>query len=123
MGADGAQLTVGELVRQASRRTAVSSERPAAAAPAAAATPSCRASTRANLLEVEGEGHDIPPFKGEIEVRVQTKVLRVSGRFREGPRAGARTASKFPLQDIAHARLRGTIVDLWVRTRAGACSA
>jgi len=63
---------------------------------------------------VEGGGHAIPPFKGEVEVRVQTKVLRVSGRFREGL-AWKEDRVKFPLEDIAHARLRGTVVDLWSR--------
>ncbi|NNU42661.1 hypothetical protein [Ramlibacter montanisoli] len=56
-------------------------------------------------------------------MRVQTKVLRVSGRFREG-RDWKEDRVKFPLQDIAHARLRGTVVDLWVRPPTSrACSA
>ena len=32
----------------------------------------------------EGRGFYIPRFKGELEVRVQTKALRISGRYREG---------------------------------------
>ena len=48
-------------------------------------------------------------------MRVQTKVLRLSGRFREGL-AWREDRVKFPLQDIAHAHLRGTVVDLWIRT-------
>ncbi|HVE51854.1 MAG TPA: hypothetical protein VNB23_00575, partial [Ramlibacter sp.] len=69
----------------------------------------------AALVEVKGPGYEIPPFKGELEVRVQTKVLRIAGRFREGL-AWKEERVKFPLADIAHARLRGSIVDLWLRT-------
>ena len=69
----------------------------------------------AQLLEVEGKGLDIPAFKGELEVRVQTKVLRISGRFREAL-AWKEDRVKIPLEDITHARLRGTVVDLWIRS-------
>lgn len=69
----------------------------------------------ATLLEVEGTGYLIPAFKGELEVRVQTRVLRIAGRVREG-RAWKDDRVKFPLLDIPHARLRGQVVDLWVRS-------
>jgi hypothetical protein len=69
----------------------------------------------ATLLEVEGTGYAIPSFKGELEVRVQTRVLRVAGRVREGL-GWKEDRVKFPLLDIAHARLRGKVVDLWVRS-------
>ena len=68
----------------------------------------------ARLLEVEGAGYAVPAFKDEVELRVQTRVLRLAGRFREG-RAWKEDRVKFPLQDIQHARLGGTVVDLWVR--------
>jgi hypothetical protein len=68
----------------------------------------------AQLLEVQGTGYEVPPFKGQVEVRVQTRALRISGRFREGL-AWKEDRVKIPLQEIPHARLRGTIVDLWVR--------
>ena len=116
LGADGAQLTVGELVRQGrppdSGFEASSLHAPATGSGSHAVVQGIHAG---QLLEVEGKGHDIPAFKGEIEVRVQTRVLRISGRFREGL-AWREDRVKFPLQDIAHARLRGTVVDLWVRT-------
>lgn len=67
-----------------------------------------------SLIEVEGAGYAVPPFKGEVELRVQKKVLRVAGRFREGG-SWKEDRVKIPLQDIQHARLRGTVVDLWVR--------
>lgn len=113
LGADGARLTVGELVRGM----------PAEAPPASRsgeATPSysvIQGLHAATLVEVKGEGYAIPPYKGEVEVRVQTTVLRMSGRYREGL-AWKEERVKFPLQDVAHARLRGSIVDLWVRTAA-----
>jgi hypothetical protein len=113
VGADGVELTVAELVRQG---------QPEGGFPASDNGPLAGGSYSvvqgihaAHLLEVEGKGYAIPPFKGEIEVRVQTKVLRVSGRFRAGL-AWREERVKFPLQDIAHAHLRGTVVDLWVRT-------
>ncbi|MEJ5991862.1 hypothetical protein WG902_17790 [Ramlibacter sp. PS3R-8] len=68
----------------------------------------------ATLMEVEGPGYAIPAFRGEVELRVQNKVLRVAGRYRDG-REWKEERVKFPLQDIQHARLRGTVVDLWVR--------
>ena len=116
LGADGAQLTVAELVRQgqaADGGFVMSGDvRPA---PGAASHSVVRGIYTATVLEVEGGGYRVPPFKGEVEVRVQTQVLRISGRFREG--LGWREDRiKFALQDIAHARLRGTVVDLWVRT-------
>ena len=114
VGADGATTTVGALVRQGQPDSgfAVSS----AGAPLAAASSYSviQGIHAAQLLEVEGKGLDVPAFKGELEVRVQTKVLRVSGRFREGL-AWKEDRVKIPLADITHARLRGTIVDLWIR--------
>lgn len=116
LGADGTQLTVAELVRQgqpADGGFVMSGDvRPA---PGSASHSVVRGIYTATVLEVEGGGHRVPPFKGEVEVRVQTQVLRISGRFREG--LGWREDRiKFALQDIAHARLRGTVVDLWIRT-------
>ncbi|HET6829019.1 MAG TPA: hypothetical protein VFH35_10085 [Ramlibacter sp.] len=54
------------------------------------------------------------PFKGEIEARVQSDVLRLAGRFRQG--LGWREDRvKLPLKDIVHARVRSSLVDLWMR--------
>jgi hypothetical protein len=113
LGADGSRITVADLVRQG--------RQPPDSGFAASGNSRLSSSHSvvqdvhpAQLLDVEGTGHAIPPFKGEVEVRVQTRVLRVSGRFREGL-AWKEDRVKFPLPDIAHARLRGTVVDLWIR--------
>jgi len=115
VGADGVELTVAELVRQgqaADGGFAMSGD--ASRAPVDPRSP-VRGIYPAKVLTVESGGCRMPPFKGEVEVRVQSQVLRISGRFREG--LGWREDRvKFALQDIAHARLRGTVVDLWVRT-------
>jgi hypothetical protein len=112
LGADGTRMTVAELVRQGQPEggfAPASSERPRSSYSVV------QGIHAAQLLAVDGKGYAIPPFKGEVEVRVQTKVLRLSGRFREGL-AWKEDRVKFPLEDIAHARLRGTVVDLWIRT-------
>jgi hypothetical protein len=109
--ADGGRLTVGELVRgqppeppfQPSRGEGTSSYSV------------IQSTLSGSIVEVEGKGYEIPKFQGEVEVRVQTQVLRVAGRFREG-KAWKEERVKLPLADIAHARLRGSVVDLWVRT-------
>jgi hypothetical protein len=111
VGTDGSRLTVGELVRG---QTPVPAFEPSRGE----GTPSysvIQATHSASVLNVEGKGYAIPPFKGEVEVRVQTKVLRLAGRFRDGL-AWKEDRVKFPLEDIAHARLRGSVVDLWIRT-------
>ena len=111
VGADGVEITVAELVRQGQPAVASTTE-PGRPASSRSVVQGIHA---AQLLETAGKGYAIPPFKGEVEVRVQTKVLRLSGRFREGL-AWREDRVKFPLQDIAHAHLRGTVVDLWIRT-------
>jgi hypothetical protein len=113
VGADGARLTVGELVRGQPPDPPFQPSR----GEGSASYSVVQGTHAASLLEVQGKGYEIPPFKGEIEVRVQTKVLRIAGRFREGL-AWKEDRIKFPLEDIAHARLRGSVVDLWVRTAA-----
>jgi hypothetical protein len=117
VGADGMQTTVGELVRGQQSDSGFGPSENSRLSSSYSVVQGIHA---AQLLEIEGKGHVIPPFKGELEVRVQTKVLRVSGRFREGL-AWKEDRVKFPLQDIAHARLRGTVVDMWIRVpdRAG----
>lgn len=112
--AEGGRLTVGELVRQGQADSGFA-ESVLAVSAASSSHSVIQGIHAAQLLEVQGKGLDVPPFKGEIEVRVQTKVLRISGRFREGL-AWKEDRVKFPLADITHARLRGTVVDLWIRT-------
>jgi hypothetical protein len=116
VGVDGTELTVGELVRQGQPEDGFAASQQGG--PGGGSYSVVQGIHAARLLEVEGKGLAIPPFKGEVEVRVQTKALRISGRWREGL-AWKEDRVKFPLPDIAHARLRGTVVDLWIRT-AGA---
>jgi hypothetical protein len=63
---------------------------------------------------VQAQGAAIPAFKDEIEVRVQTKALRIAGRVRAGL-GSKEDRVKFPLTDLVHARLRGSLVDLVLR--------
>jgi hypothetical protein len=115
VGADGVQLTVAELVRQGQAADGGFVMRGDASQAPAAGRPVVHGIYTATVLTLESGGYRVPPFKGEVEVRVQSQALRISGRFREG--LGWREDRvKFPLQDIAHARLHGTVVDLWVRT-------
>jgi hypothetical protein len=111
--ASGGRLTVGELVRGQPPDPPFEPSR----GEGSGSYSVIQATHPASLVEVEGKGYAIPPFKGEIEVRVQTRVLRLAGRFREGVN-WKEDRVKFPLEDIAHARLRGSVVDLWVRTAA-----
>lgn len=111
VGPDGVQLTVAELLNGKPAPPKFEPSRSGSYSVIQATHP-------AKLLEVEGSGYEIPPFKGDVEIRVQTKVLRLSGRCRDGL-AWKEERVKVPLQDIAHARLRGSIVDLWVRPASG----
>lgn len=118
VGADGARLTVGELVRGAPPDGAEPepARKPEASGGEGASSQSViQATHAATLVEVKGPGYAIPPFKGEVEVRVQTRAVRMSGRYRDGL-GWKEDRVKFPLQDVAHARLRGRVVDLWIRT-------
>jgi hypothetical protein len=104
VGADGRRLTVRELVRQrpdskfeASRSGSYSV---------------IQGIYPATLAEVAGDACcQLPPFKGEMEVRVQTRVLRLEGRWRDGL-AWKQERVKLPLEQVAHLRLRGSLVDL-----------
>lgn len=126
LAGDGSRLTVGQLVRQDTPVPDPASLPEPASFSTSRSGDLSRSSSysvvqavhAAHLLEVEGRGYAVPPFKGELEVRVQTKVLRIAGRFRDGM-AWKEDRVKLPLQDIAHARLRATVVDLWVRPPSG----
>ncbi|MDB5899389.1 MAG: hypothetical protein JWP41_2991 [Ramlibacter sp.] len=120
--ADGAKLTVAQLVNrmQPADVEPVAVDEPKATEPPRAGIYSVvQGQFAATLLEVEGAGLAIPPFKGELEIRVQTRVLRIAGRVRDGL-AWKEDRIKFPLLDIAHARLRGKVVDLWIRSASQA---
>lgn len=71
------------------------------------------------LVESAGSGFAVPPFKGEVEVRVQTRGLRLSGRHRDGL-GWKDDRIKIPLEILAHARVRGSLVDLGLRDGANA---
>jgi hypothetical protein len=68
-----------------------------------------------SVLDVQGEGFDIPAFRDEVEVRVQADVLRIAGRYPTGLFGWREGRIKLPLQDIVHTRVRGSRVDLWLR--------
>jgi hypothetical protein len=119
-GSDGTQLTVAQLVH--GMQPADAPEPVEVGLEAAKLEPDRSGSHSgtqglfpATLLEVQGSGYAIPAFKGEVELRLQTPVLRLAGRVREGL-VWQEDRVKFPLLDIAHARLRGKVVDLWIRS-------
>ena len=106
IGTDGGKLTVADLIHQR-RPTPFTPERSGSFSIVQATYP-------ASVLQVEGRGMDIPRFKGEIEARVQSDVLRLAGRFRQG--LGSKDGRvKIPLNDVVHARISGSQVELWLR--------
>jgi hypothetical protein len=104
---DGSQLTVADLLRAPPRDNSFQPNR-------SGSYSLVQATYSGSLLAVQGPGMDIPRFKDEIEVRVQSDVLRLAGRFRQGL-GWKDDRVKLPLKDIAHARVRASIVDLWLR--------
>ncbi|MEJ8835925.1 hypothetical protein [Ramlibacter sp. AN1133] len=123
---DGSRLTVAELLHGTLPATPPV---PAPPAPPDPTEPSFGGAVRssysviqavhtAELLEAHGRGYPVPALKGEVEVRVQTRVLRIAGRFREGL-AWKDDRVKIPLQDIIHAGLQGSVVELGVRPPSG----
>lgn len=106
---DGTQLTVKELVNIRPRDKTFQPTRSGSYSVVQATFP-------ASLLGVQGAGMSIPPFKGEIQARVQSKHLRLAGRFRNGLRS-MEDRVKLPLDEIVHARVRASIVDIWQRTQ------
>lgn len=109
IGTDGTQLTVGELIGQRPPKP-FSAER-------SGSFSLVHATYAASVLELEGHGIAIPRFRGEVEARVQADVLRISGRFRRGL-GWKEDRVKLPLKDVAHARVKGSRVDLWLRPAA-----
>lgn len=111
IGADGSQLTVGDLIR-ARGPTPFRSERTGSYSVV-------RGSYASWLLRVSGRGFEMPRFKGEMEARVQADgFLRLAGRFRSG--FGWKDGRvKIALQDVVNARIRGTQVELGLRAGDG----
>lgn len=107
IGTDGSQLTVADLIGkpqdfQPDRTSNLSA---------------VQATYSAGLIQVEGKGSDIPSFKGELEARVQGEVLRIAGRYRKG--LGWKEGRvKLALKDVAHTRVTGPQVDLWLGNAA-----
>ncbi len=107
VGDDGTERTVADLI---SRRPAESFS-----ANRSGVFSLVRATYSAALVEAERGPLEIPAFRGEIEARVQHDVLRLAGRFRSG--LGWKEGRvKIALASIVHARLRGSLVDLWLRS-------
>ena len=110
VGADGAQLTVDDLIR---------SRRPEPFNPNRSGSHSLvQATFTSGLVEVEGTALAIPRFRGEVETRVQSDVLRLAGRFRRAF-GWKEDRVKIPLISIVHARVRNSLVDLWLRPGGG----
>jgi hypothetical protein len=105
IAADGARMTVAELIGRDSL---------AAFQPNRSSLSGIRARYPAWLVHVRGRGVAIPRFKGEIEARVQGEVLRLAGRFRRGF-GWKDDRVKIPLADVAHTRVTGSQVELWLR--------
>jgi hypothetical protein len=103
---NGAQLTVGDLIGQRPSQP-FSPDR-------SGSFSVVQATYSASLLEVQGRGMDIPKFKGEVQARVQSDVLRIAGRFRRRLR-WKEDRVKVPLKEVVHARVRGSQVELWLR--------
>jgi hypothetical protein len=107
IASDGSRLTVADLVKARPRDNSFQPGR-------SGSYSLVQATYSASLLEVEGAGQPIPAFKGEIEARVQGPVLRLAGRFRHG--FGWKEGRvKLPMDAIVHARVRSSLVDLWLR--------
>ena len=105
--ADGMKLTVGDLVRSPNPDVAFEPER-------SGSYSVVQAVHAAWIAETAGTGLAIPGFKGEVEVRVQTRALRISGRFRSGF-GWKQDRVKISFDELAHARVRGSAVDLALR--------
>lgn len=105
---DGVQLTVADLIGRKPRSNDFNPNRTGGFSLVQATFP-------ASLAGVQGRGMEIPRFRGEVEARVQTDVLRIAGRFRRFI-GWKEDRVKLPLQDIVHARVKGSQLDLWLRT-------
>jgi hypothetical protein len=107
VGAGGAQLTVADLLGERPARQ-FNSDR-------SASLSIVRATYGVLLLDVDGPGLMIPKFRDEVQARVQGDVLRLAGRFRHGLR-WKEDRVKIGLKAIVHIRVKGSQVELWLRT-------
>ncbi|HYD75736.1 hypothetical protein [Ramlibacter sp.] len=106
----GRQLTVADLFgRQPARSDYV---------PSRTSSFSVLATYAASLVAVQGRGLAVPAFRGEVEARVQSRVLRIAGRFRRGL-GWKEDRVKLPLEDIVHARVSGSEVEMGLKVDGG----
>ena len=73
---DGVRFTVGDLVKNRHAEPSFQADR-------SGTYSLVQATYVAGLVEVDGRGIDIPDFKGEIEARVQSDVLRLGKAFQD----------------------------------------
>ncbi|GAB3650053.1 hypothetical protein [Ramlibacter alkalitolerans] len=115
---DGARLTVAELLHGTLPLTPPAPAEPASPAGDHGGSPMVLPGHAADLLDVQGPAYPMPAFRGEVEVRVQKKALRLAGRHRDAL-AWKQDRVKIPLHDIIHARLQDSVVELGVREPSG----
>jgi hypothetical protein len=112
IASDGTRLTVGDLIASGAPTGQFNAAR-------SGAYSLVHATYTAVLLGVRGKGFAVPAFQGEIEIRVQSAVLRIAGRYRE-KLAWKDGRIKLPLEACVHARATGSKVDIWLRDGASA---
>lgn len=104
---NGMQLTVADLVKRPEPDAAFEASR-------SGSYSVVQAMYSAWVADTAGYGIPIPAYKGEVEVRLQTRALRISGRYRQGF-GWKQDRVKIALPELAHVRLRGSMVDLALR--------
>lgn len=115
VGPDGRQRAVRDLVRAPRGDAPAQPER-------SGSYSVVQAIHAATLVDTAGGGCcEVPAFTGELEVRVQTRVLRIEGRLREGL-STRQDRLKIPLEHVVHAGRRDSIVDLGLRAEAAAAT-
>jgi hypothetical protein len=103
---DGTRLSVADLL--GTRPT------PSEFNPLRSGTFTSRLTCSGSMIDRQRGAAKIPLFRGEIELRLQSDVLRIAGKHRHG--FGVKDGRvKLPLKDIVHSRLAGSRVDLWLR--------
>ncbi|CAN5583228.1 hypothetical protein BH11PSE7_BH11PSE7_14620 [soil metagenome] len=107
VASDGHELTVADLLGKRSGPTGFNPSQSGVFSLA-------QATYSASLLCMSGRGLPIPDFRGEMEVRVHSDVLRLAGRYRQFM-GMKETRIKIPLGLIMHAQAQGSRVDLWLR--------
>lgn len=104
---DGSRLTVAELLGRPAPSEDFNSMH-------SGAYSSARYTCSASLIDSEPGPVGILAFRGEVEVRVHSDLLRLAGSYRTG-RAIKDGRVKLPLKDIVYVRSAGPRVDLWLR--------